>query len=1122
MRSDPGMDRAGPDRVGDWVLGEALGQGGAGVVFAATHHDTGVHAAVKLAHREAGTVRNHWFQREAGLAARLRHPNIVALIEWGFEDDRPYLVYERVDGPDLEEVANSLTLDEIIRLGGHLLAALGYAHDAGVVHCDVTPSNVMVDERGVAKLTDFGLARARNESGTRRLGGHRLISGTPGYLSPEQATGVGSPGPASDLFGCGAVLYRMLSGDAPYSGQTAVEIVEKTLSIAPAPMRPRSGLRAPAGLREVVERLLARDPGKRYSSAARAAAAWHEASKTVPARAGSQRPPALSEPGLQSMQTMLAQDVQRASPGDADGFSTQRASPARVTRRTTLGGKVERLRRPRLAEAVLHALGTDLGRVVSVVGPRGAGLDDVPVALRAKLEERGVRTCFVRGRLGGACAPFQALAGVVLDSLGASHDDSLRRAIERLVEGIRATGLEDTQWGRDALVGGLLGVGPTGAMSTAVMEAYAVCDAILDPDRRPVVIVVADADGVDSGTTDVIRALTERATGGVGAVLLRNVSQVGPDEVRIDAEVPDAGSLDDLWDRLCPGAPEPRPAADSSADLAPLAAAVSSRNRDIAGFVRDLAPYPLALLRAAAAFGGDVPKRGAQAMARGFTGEDDDREALSDLSQRGILTETQGSCARQEPWLRLESPALAEHLLGELPEATRREFFAAAAQWLCRYCLDDSAINQARVATLAAAAGLAGSAAYALTEAARIELESGRLQSAAPYLDRATALAVGDAADAIDHARAHRWLAEAALAAGRTTDADTHVAAALAVIEDGRPVMAAKLLHCRADAAVQAGNLEAGLGYLEEALNALGEVGDPMELARVHSLMGWVLGYRLGRNEEGITHGQRALDVAARISAPAFRASLCGRLGANYLRAGDWDGQLETNRKDLALSTAARDTAGIVRAHINIGVCLHNRGFLDLARQHTEEARDLAQRVGAAGARQIADNNLAMIALDDGRGQDVEGHVAAIFETAARIGHHRAFAETHVTVARLATRRGDYDSAAESLTRAAEVSDVADLEVTRRAGALLELARGNAAAASAQIDQVLSTEAHDPYERALSQITHGAVLRALSNHDEAARVEADADRLFMALGADPRLERRRWGGGDVHEDIAIR
>jgi tetratricopeptide (TPR) repeat protein len=548
----------------------------------------------------------------------------------------------------------------------------------------------------------------------------------------------------------------------------------------------------------------------------------------------------------------------------------------------------------------------------------------------------------------------------------------------------------------------------------------------------------------------------------------------------------------------------------SVADLITLSSLCANGVLGFDAFVASVDAPTLALLRAAALFGGDVPKRGAFEVAKGIAGEEVRDVALASLFAARILVDVDGSAARREPWMRLGPPSLAERVLADLDDTARRDYLTAAAQWLSRQCLDDSAMNQARVAALAHEAGLDGSAAHALTEAARIELESGRLSTAAPYLERAIALATGEAADAIDHARAHASLAEAALDAGRPAEAEAHVAAGLACVDPGRPLLVAKLLNRRADAAVHAGELESAVAHLDEALEILGEDGDPMELAETHALMGWVLGYRMGRNEEGIVHGMRALEVAARIQAPAFRASLCGRLGANYLRAGNWDGQLETNRRDLELSTLARDSAGIVRANINLGVCFHNRGYLDLAKEHTERAKDLAARTGAAGAAQIADNNLAMIALDDDRDDDVERHAAAVVECAARTGFRRALPETLITLARLAVRRADVDAAEAHLAAAESGGDVADLEMASRARALLDLVRGDVSMASERMSTVMATHEHDPYERAESRITWAAVLRARGEESAASEAEAAADRVFERLGADAALERRRW------------
>ncbi len=283
-----------------------------------------------------------------------------------------------------------------------------------------------------------------------------------------------------------------------------------------------------------------------------------------------------------------------------------------------------------------------------------------------------------------------------------------------------------------------------------------------------------------------------------------------------------------------------------------------------------------------------------------------------------------------------------------------------------------------------------------------------------------------------------------------------------------------------------------------------------MELARAHASLGWVLGYRLGRNDEGIRHGRHALEVASRISAPAFRASLCGKLGANYLRAGDWDGQLEINQTDLALSTEARDAAGLVRANINLGVCFTNRGDLERARLHTERALDLAERCGSAPSAQIAQNNLAMIAFDDRRWADAERHAQAVLAGATRTGFRRALPETFLTLARLRLLSGDFDAAERALSDAEADSDVADMEVAERVRAKLELARGDPSASCRRLEALVGRHEHDPYERAASRLTLATALHANGRATDADVEEQRADAVFRKLGADPALERARW------------
>ncbi|MGE0790317.1 MAG: protein kinase [Sandaracinaceae bacterium] len=1112
--------------AGAWIVGETLGKGGIGVVYAATHSITGRRGALKVAHRSGGAVRAHWFRRERELVARLRHRHIVALLDAGEIDGQdPFLVYELVEGTTLEEAADALDLRDIIAIGCQLLDALGYAHDAGVIHCDVTPANVLVAEGSaplVVKLTDFGLARAKADAHVRRMGGQMQVSGTPGYLSPEQAKGAGSPGPTSDLFSLGAVLFRLLTGYAPYGGDSAVDVVRHTLSSAPLPLRPRRGLRAPARLAEVVQKLLARDPEHRYPNAARAKRALEDATLGRTPFEGTTRNAPPPAPGLLSFETIVLDPVR--STGAAQPYSTMRATPsAGLTReRIPLPRAVKRDVRGRDDE--LAALEAALSRTddsactVALVGEPGSGKTAVVGALRARLRQRSVRTYMAQGRRGVPCAPLEVLAALTLDAIDASMIYPARLAAERLADELERLPLTDAAGTMDALIGGLLGVGPRGGSAAAMMEAYEGFVGLLRIDSRPVALMIDDAEDLDEGSWEVLRRVAVDHPGHVAVLWVgaRNVPSDVRETMSLRADAP--GTLDAAFAHRGP-AGAMRPPARVVADAAALGVIASLGGPpDFGAFLEAIPTATRRALEVAAVYGGDIPRRAIPKVASGLgVTPEAAHAAMEDLLREGLLGEVAEPAARMERWLRLGSPALREATLRAMSPAALTNAHALAAQWLTRESLDDNASNRARVAELASKAGLLPSAAHALAEAGRLELESTRPARAAPYLTRALELAEaerearGAATDAIDEPRVVGQLAEIALAAGEPVRALELADRALRELEPSRDVLRARLRGVRADALSMRGRLEEARAELESALAELEDDGDPMETARACASLGWVLGYRLGRNAEGIALGRRALEVASSIFAPAFRASLCGRLGANYLRAGDWDGQLATNQEDLRLSTMARDPSGIVRANINLGVCFHNRGALELARSHTERALALAQRCGSHGAAQIAHNNLAMIAFDQGRLDDAERHADAVRESAERTGYRRALPETLITSARIALRRGDPDGAESALAMAEQEGDVADLEMANRARAWLEVARGEPERARERLESLLGRAEHDPYERALGRVTLASVLRHLGRGEEADAREAEAAAALTELGADPEVERRRWG-----------
>ena len=249
-----------------YVIKRKLGSGGMADVYLAEDQELGRRVALKLLDDRHASDEQfvERFRREAQSAAGLNHPNIVSIFDRGRAEGTYYIAMEYLDGRTLKEliVRNGPTPIPIaIDYARQILGALSFAHRDGIVHRDIKPHNIIVGGDGRLKVTDFGIAR----SGTSQMTEAGSIVGTAQYLSPEQARGA-PVDPRSDLYSLGIVLYEMLTGEVPFSGDTPVEIAMKHLSQVPVPP---SELRAdvPHDLDAVVLRALAKDPDQRYGSA---------------------------------------------------------------------------------------------------------------------------------------------------------------------------------------------------------------------------------------------------------------------------------------------------------------------------------------------------------------------------------------------------------------------------------------------------------------------------------------------------------------------------------------------------------------------------------------------------------------------------------------------------------------------------------------------------------------------------------------------------------------------------------------------------------------------------------------------------------------------------------------
>src|SRR5258708_4992740 len=213
---------------GRYRLEARIGSGGMSTVYRALDETLQRQVAIKLMNREVASDSDllERFRREARAVAQLSHPHIVGVIDAGEDEGRPYIVFEYVEGETLKERirrVGRLPIAEAVAYAIEIARALGAANARHLVHRDVKPQNVLIDEEGSAKVTDFGIARTLEEEGLTADG--RVI-GTTDYVSPEQALGQPVTG-QSDLYSLGIVLYEMLVGEVPYKGENQVAVAMK-------------------------------------------------------------------------------------------------------------------------------------------------------------------------------------------------------------------------------------------------------------------------------------------------------------------------------------------------------------------------------------------------------------------------------------------------------------------------------------------------------------------------------------------------------------------------------------------------------------------------------------------------------------------------------------------------------------------------------------------------------------------------------------------------------------------------------------------------------------------------------------------------------------------------------
>ncbi len=257
--------------IGGYKIMDELGKGSMGVVFKAKQLSLDRTVALKVLPTELTRHKEYVnrFLKEAKSVGKLQHPNIIQVYDIGETDGIYFYSMEFIEGESiaslLDKSKKPLDLDFCLRVMMQIAKALSHAHKFEIIHRDVRPESILINEEGIAKLADLGLVKDLGDA-RNSLPGLDSSSGTPAYLAPEQIANVKNASPLSDIYSLGATFYRMVAGKPPFTGANVLQIMKSILDDTPAPPKELNS-QIPEEVQSVILKMMARNPGERYQTA---------------------------------------------------------------------------------------------------------------------------------------------------------------------------------------------------------------------------------------------------------------------------------------------------------------------------------------------------------------------------------------------------------------------------------------------------------------------------------------------------------------------------------------------------------------------------------------------------------------------------------------------------------------------------------------------------------------------------------------------------------------------------------------------------------------------------------------------------------------------------------------